>query len=128
MSERSRRKTVVGVVVSDKMKKTITVQESRLVEHPKYKKYVKKYTKYKAHDEKGEAKVGDTVELVECRRLSKTKFYRLAKVLRRGKGDVDEVAILEPAEITEAIRAKSAPPASGAPAEAGAEPAGQVMP
>ena len=86
MSEtRNTRKVVVGVVTSDSMDKTISVKTERLVLHPRFRKYVKRYTGYKAHDEKSEARVGDTVELVECRPLSKTKFFRLVRIVRRGK-------------------------------------------
>ncbi|MCB9831885.1 MAG: 30S ribosomal protein S17 [Planctomycetes bacterium] len=86
MSEtRNNRKTVVGVVTSDKMAKTITVKSERLVMHPTFRKYVKRYTTYKAHDENSDAKVGDYVELTECRPLSKSKFFRLTRIIRRGK-------------------------------------------
>jgi small subunit ribosomal protein S17 len=73
-----------GTVVSDAMEKTITVQVMRLVKHPRYKKYVKRYTRLKAHDEKNEARVGDTVEVVYARPLSKTKHWRLGRILERG--------------------------------------------
>ena len=86
MSEtRNDRKVVVGVVTSDKMAKTITVKCERLVMHPTFRKYVKRYTTYKAHDESGDAHVGDYVELTECRPISKSKFFRLNRVIRRGK-------------------------------------------
>jgi len=92
MSEsRNRRKVVQGVVVSDRMHKTITVQVGRLVKHQKYKKYVRRDTKYHAHDPNEEAHVGDRVEVMECRPLSKIKRWRLVKVLERasiGSGDV----------------------------------------
>lgn len=70
---RNRRKVLVGVVASDKMQKTITVNVERKSKHPLYKKLVITHKKYHAHDEKEEAKVGDKVEIVECRPLSKTK-------------------------------------------------------
>ncbi len=93
MSEtRNKRKVVVGVVTSDSMDKTISVKAERLVLHPRFRKYVKRYTGYKAHDEKGEAHNGDTVELVECRPLSKTKFYRLLRIVRRGKSSAAAMA------------------------------------
>ena len=89
MSEtRNKRKVVVGVVTSDSMDKTIGVKAERLVLHPRFRKYVKRYTGYKAHDEKGEARVGDMVELTECRPLSKTKFFRLTRIVRRGKASM----------------------------------------
>ncbi len=81
MSERGMRKTRVGVVVSDKMDKTITVQIDRLIQHPKYKKYIRRNTKVKAHDENNTAKMDDRVELMETRPLSKTKSWRLVKVV-----------------------------------------------
>lgn len=82
---RKTRKSVTGVVSSDKCAKTITVRAERLVQHPKFGKYVKRYTTYYAHDENQEAHPGDMVELVECRPLSKQKRYRLVRILRRGK-------------------------------------------
>lgn len=81
METRGRRKNKIGTVISTKMQKTITVRVGRLVQHPKYKKYVRKYTTLKAHDEKNEAQIGDRVELMETRPLSKTKRWRLVKVL-----------------------------------------------
>lgn len=81
MNKRGIRKRKEGVVVSDKMNKTITVSIERLELHPRYKKYVRKTTKYKAHDPQNEAKTGDRVEIVETRPLSKTKNWRLAKIL-----------------------------------------------
>ncbi|MEE9393778.1 MAG: 30S ribosomal protein S17 [Planctomycetota bacterium] len=84
--ERNNRKTVVGTVTSDKMAKTVTVKSERLVKHPRFLKYVKRYTTFHAHDETNDCRVGDTVELVECRPLSKIKRYRVINVVRRGKG------------------------------------------
>lgn len=83
METRARKKRKVGVVVGNKMQKTVTVQVERTVQHPKYKKYIRKYTKLKVHDEKQEAKMGDRVEVMETRPLSKTKCWRLVKVLER---------------------------------------------
>lgn len=80
--ERARRKTRVGVVVSDKMDKTIVVGVVRRVPHPKFGKIVKKTTKLYAADDKGEAKAGDRVRVVECRPLSKLKRWRLVEVLK----------------------------------------------
>lgn len=68
-------KTLKGVVVSDKMQKTIVVKVDRYVEHPKYKKFYKVSKKYKAHDEANTKKIGDVVEIVETRPLSKTKSF-----------------------------------------------------
>ena len=86
--DRKSRRHVIGKVTSDRMHKTITVEVERLVRHPRYHKYMKRRTVYKAHDENGEARMGDTVELAECRPLSKTKFYRLVSVLRRAKSNL----------------------------------------
>jgi len=82
-TERGDRKHVIGLVVSDKMEKTITVQVTRLEKHKKYKKYLRRHTKFYAHDEKREAKVGDTVEIQETRPLSKMKRWRFVKVLSK---------------------------------------------
>lgn len=83
-SERSNKRTLVGVVTSDKMQKTITVEVTRLVKHPTYGKYVRRRNRFKAHDERSEAKEGDTVQVVECKPMSRTKRWRLQKVLARG--------------------------------------------
>ncbi len=80
---RGDRKFVIGLVVSDKMEKTITVQVTRLEKHRKYKKYLRRHTKFYAHDEKREAKVGDTVEIQETRPLSKLKRWRLMKIVAK---------------------------------------------
>jgi small subunit ribosomal protein S17 len=77
------RKRMVGVVVSDKMEKTIVVQVNRIVQHPVYKKYIRRRAKFKAHDENNTARTGDKVEIVQSRPLSKTKRWRLAKVVAR---------------------------------------------
>ena len=83
--ERNERKKMIGVVVSDKMDKTITVAVSRNVKHPLYKKFVKKTTKFKAHDELNECKIGDTVEIIETRPLSKDKYNRLIRIVEKAK-------------------------------------------
>lgn len=84
MSEEAKNtRTVMGRVVSDKMDKTITVMVERQVAHPIYGKYVKRSTKLHAHDESNECKMGDTVSIEECRPLSKSKSWRLVKVLER---------------------------------------------
>ncbi len=82
-AERGSRKTVVGVVVSDKMLKTRVVEVTELYKHPKYGKYMKRTQKFHAHDEKNDAKVGDKVLIVESRPLSRTKRWRLMQVLER---------------------------------------------
>ena len=82
---RGRRKERIGKVVSDKMDKTVVVTLTRKVAHPLYKKYFKKTSKFVAHDEKNDAKTGDTVRIMETRPLSKTKRWRLIEVLERAK-------------------------------------------
>ena len=85
MEERNLRKTRVGVVVSDKMDKTIVVAVRDNVRHPLYNKIVKKTSKLKAHDEKNDAKIGDTVRVMETRPLSKDKRWRLVEIMERAK-------------------------------------------
>lgn len=85
MEERSMRKTRVGKVVSDKMKKTIVVAIRDSVKHPLYKKIIKRTVRFKAHDENNEAKVGDTVMIMETRPLSKDKNWRLVKIVEKAK-------------------------------------------
>jgi len=85
MVERKLRKTKTGTVSSDKMNKTITVAVERKVKHPIYGKFVKKTTKFHAHDEKNEAKPGDVVKIEETRPLSKTKRWRLVEVIEKAK-------------------------------------------
>jgi small subunit ribosomal protein S17 len=70
-----------GVVISDKMQKTIVVEVTRLVQHPQFKKIIRTKVKYAAHDEKNQAKVGNKVQIVQSRPLSKTKRWRLVRVL-----------------------------------------------
>jgi small subunit ribosomal protein S17 len=76
-------RTLVGEVVSNAMEKTISVQVERQVEHPLYKKYIRRSTKLLAHDEDNECNQGDTVAIEECRPLSKRKAWRLQKILQR---------------------------------------------
>lgn len=75
----------IGVVTSDKMDKTITIKVSTKKLHPLYKKYVSRSKKYKAHDEKNEAKIGDTVRIVESRPISRDKCWRLVEIIARAK-------------------------------------------
>lgn len=83
--KRASRKTRVGKVVSDAMDKTVTVAVESTVRHPLYKKTIKRTTKFKAHDEANDAKLGDTVQITETRPLSKTKRWRVSEVLERAK-------------------------------------------
>jgi len=85
VEERNLRKTRVGKVVSDKMDKTIVVAIEDHVKHPLYKKIVKKTYKLKAHDEKNECGIGDTVRVMETRPLSKDKRWRLVEIIERAK-------------------------------------------
>ncbi len=85
MEERNLRKTRVGIVVSDKMDKTIVVAVRDNVRHPLYNKIVKKTYKLKAHDEKNDAKIGDKVKVMETRPLSKDKRWRLVEIMERAK-------------------------------------------
>lgn len=85
MAERAERKQKVGVVSSSKMDKSITVLVQRRIKHPIYGKFVKKTKKFMAHDETNDCKEGDTVRIMECRPLSKSKRWRLIEVLERAK-------------------------------------------
>ncbi len=96
MSEnQGQRKQRIGIVLSDKMQKTIVVQIKRNALHPLYGKVIKKAVKFKVHDEKNEAKIGDRVKIEETRPLSKDKHWRLIEVLSHGKtssaGDIKDV-------------------------------------
>ena len=85
MSERNLRKTRTGIVVSDKMDKTVVVAIEDNVRHPLYKKIVKRTMKLKAHDEANECRVGDRVEVMETRPLSKDKHWRLVQIIEKAK-------------------------------------------
>src|SRR5205085_3194032 len=85
-ASRGNRKERLGEVISNKMAKTIIVRVERRFPHPKYKKVVTGYTKFYAHDEKSEAKVGDRVRIEETRPLSKTKRWRLVAVVQKSAG------------------------------------------
>ena len=84
-TERKSRKTRIGIVSSDKMDKTITVDVKRKVKHPIYGKFVKKTKKFHAHDEQQTAGIGDTVRIMETRPLSKTKRWRLVEIIEKAK-------------------------------------------
>ncbi len=83
--ERSRKKSWVGKVVSDKMDKAIVIAVERRVQHPVYKKYFKKTTRLMAHDQNNDAGIGDIVKVMECRPLSKRKSCRLVEVVEKAK-------------------------------------------
>jgi small subunit ribosomal protein S17 len=85
METRKLRKERIGLVVSDKMDKSIVVVVERKVKHPMYGKYMKKTTKFMAHDDKNDSHVGDTVRIMETRPLSKNKCWRLVEIIERAK-------------------------------------------
>ena len=85
MTERNLRKTRTGIVVSDKMDKTITVLVERRLKHPIYGKFVKKTKKFTAHDETNDCKEGDTVRIMETRPLSRNKRWRLVEIVEKAK-------------------------------------------
>ena len=98
-----KRKEFIGAVISDKMQKTVVVRVMRMSKHPKYSRVNKSYNKFKAHDELGLAKFGDTVAIEETRPLSKDKHFRVLKVIKKAQGsagiEIKEPAILEGGEI-----------------------------
>ena len=83
--ERNDRRKRIGIVVSNKMDKTVVVEVQSQVKHPLYKKFVKKTKKYKAHDEQNTCGLGDTVEIMETRHLSKDKYYRVVRIVEKAK-------------------------------------------
>ena len=85
MEKRNLRKERIGIVTSDKMDKSVVVAVERKVKHPKYGKFVKKTTKFVAHDEKNDCNIGDTVRIMDTRPLSKTKNWRLVEIVERAK-------------------------------------------
>ena len=88
ISSENKNKVLQGEVVSDKMDKTITVKVTRMFAHPLYGKIVRRFKKYKAHDEAEVAKIGDLVEIMECRPLSKTKHMVLSRVIQSNSSKV----------------------------------------
>ena len=100
--QRRSRRSTQGVVVSDKMDKSITVLVERMYKHPKYKKYMRRHSKYHAHDEGNDAHVGDTVEIASCRPMSKLKRWRLVKVIERSRLAAAELAASQSTEKTTA--------------------------
>jgi small subunit ribosomal protein S17 len=85
MNHRGNKRTIKGVVVSNKMEKTIVVRAERLVKHPIFHKYLRRYVKYKAHDEGNSCQIGDKVLIVESRPLSRDKRWRMRVILERAK-------------------------------------------
>jgi small subunit ribosomal protein S17 len=104
---RGKRRVAVGVVTSDKMNKTRRVEIARLVKHPRYGKYIRRRTVCHVHDEGNESHTGDTVEIMESRPLSKTKFWRLVRVVIR----VGALPTIDPAAVG------TPPPPAPAPAK-----------
>ncbi len=84
-TDRNRRKSRVGKVVSDRMDKTVVVSIERLVKHVKYGRYVRRRSKFKVHDEKNECRMGDTVRFMETRPISKDKHWRFVEIVERAK-------------------------------------------
>src|ERR671917_2834673 len=103
------RKTKVGRVVSDKMDKTIVVSVERLSRHRLYKRVIRLTTKFKAHDERNEARIGDTVRIVESRPLSATKRWRMVEIMARAGEGAGEPVVAEEAETSEAIHMAAHP-------------------
>jgi len=85
MAERGKRKIKIGTVVSDKMDKTIIVAVERMVKHPLYGKYIRKTSKFMAHDEENQSHIGDVVKIMETRPLSRRKRWRLVEILQKVK-------------------------------------------
>ena len=83
--ERAMRKTRTGTVISDKMDKTVIVRVQTLKEHPKYKKHIRQATRFKAHDEQNQCKVGDQVRIMETRPLSHDKRWRVVAIVEKAK-------------------------------------------
>lgn len=111
---RSPRRTVTGIVTSAKMAKTITVRVSGKVRHPMYGKYIVRHEVYKAHDETRKAKKGDTVEIAFARRLSKSKFWTLVRIVSAAR--VEAVRGEEEVAAIAAAKAAAAPAAPATPA------------
>src|ERR687893_1019708 len=103
------RKEKVGRVVSDKMDKTIVVSVERLSRHPLYKRVIRLTTKFKAHDERNEARIGDTVRIVESRPLSATKRWRMVEIVARAGEGAGQPVVAEEQATSEAIHAAAHP-------------------
>jgi small subunit ribosomal protein S17 len=103
------RKEKVGRVVSDKMDKTIVVSVERLSRHPLYKRVIRLTTKFKAHDERNEARIGDTVRIVESRPLSATKRWRMVEIVARASEGAGEPLVDEEEATSEAIHGAAHP-------------------
>jgi small subunit ribosomal protein S17 len=115
-----RRKDKVGRVVSDKMDKTVVVSVERLSRHPLYKRVIRLTTKFKVHDERNEARVGDTVRIQEFRPTSATKRWRLAEIVQRASEGAGEQVVAEEEATSEAIHMAAHPGRAERAAEAAA--------
>jgi small subunit ribosomal protein S17 len=102
-------KQKVGRVVSDKMDKTIVVSVERQARHPLYKRVIRLTTKFKAHDENNEARIGDTVRIIESRPLSATKRWRMVEIVARASEGAGEPVVSEEEATSEAIHAAAHP-------------------
>ena len=102
-----RRKIREGVVVSDKMDKTVVVAVERLVRHAKYRKYLRRQERYKAHDEQNKCQVGDRVRLIETRPLSRDKRWAVQAILARSEALADVIAAAEAEKAAAAAKAKA---------------------
>ena len=98
-SDRGKRRVEIGIVTSDKMNKTRRVEIPRLVKHQRYGKYIKRRTICHVHDEANESRVGDHVEIMETRRLSKTKTWRLIKIVAKAPEQAPTADAVAPAEV-----------------------------
>src|SRR6266481_10074591 len=96
LTKRRQRRTAIGLVTSDKMNKTRRVEIPRLVKHPRYGKYIRRRTICHVHDEQNESRMGDTVEIMESRPLSKTKHWRLVRVVRKAQTSVSPAELQQP--------------------------------
>ena len=81
--QKKNKRELLGLIVSDKMDKSVVVQVERFIQHKVYKKYIKRYKKYHAHDEKNECNFGDTVKIIETRPLSKLKRFRVSEIVKK---------------------------------------------
>jgi small subunit ribosomal protein S17 len=124
-TRRGVRKEKIGRVVSDKMDKTIVVSVERLSRHPLYKRVIRLTTKFKAHDERNEAKIGDTVRIVESRPLSATKRWRMVEIVARAGEGAGEAVMAEEESTSAVIHAVAHPGRDRAAEEAQPEAANQ---
>jgi small subunit ribosomal protein S17 len=118
-------KQKIGRVVSDKMDKTIVVSVERQQRHPLYKRVIRLTTKFKAHDENNEARIGDTVRIIESRPLSATKRWRMVEIVTRAGEGAGEPIVAEEEATSEAIHAAAHPGRHAAEADATEEVAAQ---